>query len=235
MNNLNRYTREATNETVGRLQNVRDIIFDCDGVLIESIRPKTDLFVDLLPALSDRQEEAVRELHGSNPGMHRSDVFRHAHEEILGESVSADQITALCDVFNQRVTDMMSDIPLVEGVQSFLERNRHRFRYHVVSGAPEDELKTLLERLGIASYFSNISGSPPGKPERAQDIVQASERPRDVFLVVGDAEQDLAMAERVDVPMIFRPSTDRVRLKSPYIAGEIADLNGLQSLIDDAS
>lgn len=203
------------------LSGVREIILDCDGVIIDSISAKTDTVVDLLAPVTAEEEEAIRQLHARNPGMHRSSIFRRCREEILNRPITEEEVQTLCDQFNKRVSAFMPELPLVEGLESFLDEFRDDYRFHVVSGAPQKELETILRKQGVSSYFDVISGSPPGKPERAQSILDNSRENHRAFLLVGDAQQDLEMAHRIDAPMIFRPSTEEVSLDSPSVLFEI--------------
>lgn len=212
-------------ETV--LAGIREIILDCDGVIIDSISAKTDSFIDLMAPVTGEEEQEIRMFHARNPGMHRSSVFRYCRENILNRPVTDEEIQTLCDQFNRRVSAFMPELPLVEGLESFLDEFEDDYRFHVVSGAPQKELETILREQNISSYFDRISGSPPGKPERAESILDSSNESHRAFLLIGDAQEDLEMAHRIDAPMVFRPSTDEVTLDSPSILFQIDDFHDL--------
>ncbi len=209
------------------LRNVREVIFDCDGVIIDSIASKTDTVVKLLSPVSEEEEQQIRLFHQKHPGIHRSSLFRHCRENILDQPVTDEEIQTLCDQFNQRVSSFMPELPLVDGLEAFLEEFGDQFQFHVVSGAPQKELEDILRKQGVAHYFDVISGSPPEKPERAASILERSSNNHSHFLLIGDAQEDLEVAEHIEAPMIFRPSTDEVRLKSPSIVGQISDFHQL--------
>ena len=205
------------------LKNVREIIFDCDGVIIDSIASKTDTVVELLSPLTEDEEKQIRLFHQEHPGIHRSSLFRHCRENILNQPASDQEVQTLCDQFNQRVSSFMPELPLVDGLESFLREFEDRFIFHVVSGAPQQELEDILRKQGIADFFDVISGSPPEKPERAASILDRSANNHSHFLLIGDAQEDLEVAEHIEAPMIFRPSTDKISIDSPSMAGEISN------------
>ncbi len=220
-----------SSDTTHQLSKFKEIIFDCDGVIIDSIKSKTDTVVELLSPLTDEEEQQIRSYHQHRPGIHRTSLFRHCRDHILNQPATEEEINTLCSQFNQRVSSFMPELPLVDGLEEFLQNFQDKFRYHVVSGAPQQELEDILRKQGIAHYFDVISGSPPEKPERAASILETSAHGEGAFLLIGDAQEDLEVAQYIGAPMVFRPSTDKIELDSPSILHRIDDFHQLAQIL----
>jgi beta-phosphoglucomutase-like phosphatase (HAD superfamily) len=63
---------------------IKAIIFDLDGVLIESAEIKTDAFRMLFADYPDRLPEIIA-YHQRNAGISRYNKFRYFYEKILGQ------------------------------------------------------------------------------------------------------------------------------------------------------
>lgn len=173
------------------------IVFDCDGVLLESVEVKTQAFArigeEFGPEARDKMV-AYQRMHG---GVSRYKKFEWLYRDVLGRSISEEELSALNEKFVQYAYDAVMHCPLVPGAQEVLERWHGRTPMHVASGAPHGELVRILEARGLSRYFAGIQGSPPGKTEVLRGIVtQAGVHPSDVIMI-GDASTDQYAAEAV--------------------------------------
>lgn len=67
---------------------IKAIIFDFDGVIIESAEIKTDAFRTLFAGYPDMLPEIIAH-HQKNSGISRYKKFRYIYEKILGQELSA--------------------------------------------------------------------------------------------------------------------------------------------------
>ena len=89
---------------------IRSIIFDFDGVLVESAEIKTEAFRKLFSAWPDKVEQIVA-YHVKNAGLSRYVKFRYAFEEILGMHFSEELIQELGGEFSQLVLEAVKKAP----------------------------------------------------------------------------------------------------------------------------
>lgn len=214
-----------------RPDSITDFILDCDGVLLESVGIKTDIVVDLLQSY-EGDEEDIRDYHARHPGMHRSRLFRNLIQRISGESPSPDTVDQLCSQFARACKEKIARVELVPGTRSFLRQAREQSaRLHVVSGTPQEELEYILSKQNLAELLDTISGSPPNKQKRARSIFEKYEDENTRFIVIGDAREDLAMAEAIDCPMIYRRSTGEHMIDEDRIQASLKNLEELRDVL----
>ena len=191
---------------MGRRNVVKAIIFDLDGVLLESTEAKTQAFRDLFEDYPEHLN-AIVGYHVANGGVPRFDKFRQVYATILKEPLSAKRYSFLCDRYSELVVKKVLASPLVEGAREFLQDYHEQALLFVASGTPSDELNYILERVGLMPYFEKAFGSPAPKPEIVSSILSGwSLSPSEVVLV-GDSEVDCLAAELNGIRFIGRVHT----------------------------
>src|SRR5437867_1774060 len=100
------------------------IIFDFDGVILESAEIKTRAFAKLFEGFPDQVRSIVAH-HRENAGVSRYEKFRYIYEHFLKMPLSESTIEKLDQSFSQIVYDEIRRCPLVPGVIAFL-KNRSK-------------------------------------------------------------------------------------------------------------
>lgn len=180
------------------------IIFDFDGVLVESVDVKTQAFMALYAEYGDRIVEQVREYHLLHGGISRFEKFRYYQEVLLGKPLTKDDEQKLGDRFSQYVKDAVVTAKYVAGAYEFLENNYQSIPLFVASGTPDQELKRIIERRNMQHYFVSVHGSPAKKGDIIQSIITNHQFNCDRTLMVGDAIADYEGAIIAGVKFIGR-------------------------------
>lgn len=208
---------------------IKSVIFDFDGVLIESAEIKTEAFEQLFFSFSDKVHEIV-EYHKKNMGISRYVKFRYFYENILGMELSRDEEMELGDKFSQIVLEKILKAPLVDGVLDFLDKYHKKFPLFIASGTPVDELQYIVGERGISRYFKEIHGTPRKKPEIVRYILSRYSLSALEVIFVGDAESDLKAARETGVHFCARIIPGYDDLKDCLI--KVKDIYGLGKMID---
>tara|TARA_B100002003_G_scaffold247841_1_gene280232 strand:- start:227 stop:871 length:645 start_codon:yes stop_codon:yes gene_type:complete len=170
---------------------IKAIIFDFDGVLVESVNVKTRAFAKMF---EDKGEEVVRQVtsfHLKNGGMTRDKKIMFYYNEILMCPLSDEKLEELCDTFSRLVVDEVIRSPYVEGAKEFLEKFYSEIDFYVVSGTPEQELREIVKRRGMSLFFKGVFGSPVQKGEIAKMILKQNGYNSKEVVYVGDSIADL--------------------------------------------
>lgn len=167
------------------------IVFDFDGVLVESVDVKTQAFAALYEPFGPAVVAQVVTWHLVHGGVSRFEKFRHFHRHFLGRDLSAAEEASLGERFSALVEDAVVAAAWVPGAREFLEDRFRDLPLHVASGTPDNELQRILERRGIAHYFRSAAGSPMKKTEILQRFSQAGGIAPARMLMIGDAMTDL--------------------------------------------
>lgn len=174
------------------------VFFDFDGVLVDSMQVKTRAFARLYEEEHPAIIEGVIAYHRANGGVSRFKKFEHYERVFLGREPSAARLAELGARFAALVVEEVVACPEIVGAGALLECLRAaRTPCYVVSGTPEEELRVIVERRGMASYFCDVRGSPAEKAEIMADLLRARRHRADHCLMVGDALGDFSAAQSV--------------------------------------
>ncbi len=211
--------------------NIKAIIFDFDGVLVESVDVKTRAFARMF---EDKGEEVVRkvtEFHLKNGGLSRVHKFKYYYKEILKCSLSEKKLEALCNIFSRLVIDEVINSPYVNGAKEFLERYYCEIDFYVVSGTPEEELREIVKCRGMDVFFKGVFGSPEQKGEIAKMILQQNGYSSQEVVFIGDSITDFRGARDSGIRFIGRVNNSG---DAPFVdlsVKIIKDLNDIEEII----
>jgi len=184
------------------------IIFDFDGVLVESNEIRTEGFRRLLTGRG-YPEEAVEQLvafHENNGGLSRYHKLRYLHEKILNEQITEDGLNSLCNEFSMIVKQAVADAPWVKGADEFLKENFSKFSLFIASGSDQNELRDICRLRGIDRFVKDILGSPVDKKTNVNTLLSEYNLSPDTTLFVGDSINDLEAAAAANLKFIARHS-----------------------------
>ncbi len=161
------------------------VIFDFDGVILESAGIKTAAFATLFEG-----HPVAVQYHLRNQGLSRYEKFRFFVETVLGSSYTEAVGVELNRRFDEIVQDQITIAPFVPGAEGLLEVLSRQMPLFVASGTPQDELRRIVDQRGLSAYFAGVYGSPDTKAQiAAREIDRFGLDARDV-LFVGDATAD---------------------------------------------
>ena len=209
---------------------IRAVIFDLDGVIIESAGVKTRAFEALFANHPDKLPEFIRH-HQKNSGISRYVKFRYFYEKILGQELSAREEAELGERFSQIALGQILEAPFVPGAIEFLTQNRNRYCLFVASGTPEGELQDILAHRRLNGFFLEAHGTPKDKADIIEDILARHSFQREEVVFIGDAESDRAAAERAGILFIARLTGENPELKD--CRWKVNDLTGLDTLLQN--
>ncbi len=184
--------------------NIKAIIFDFDGVLVESVDVKTRAFARMF---EDRGVEIVRQVtdfHLKNGGLSRVHKFKYYYKEILKCSLSEKKLEELCNTFSRLVVDEVINSPYVDGAKEFLDSVHSKIDLYVASGTPEEELREIVRCRGMDMYFKGIYGSPEQKGNIAKMVLQQNGYITNEVVFIGDSITDLKGAQDSGLRFIGR-------------------------------
>lgn len=197
------------------LQNLDAIIFDFDGVLVESVDVKTRAFASLYEQYGEKIVAQVEDYHLHNGGISRFDKFRYFQTEILGGSPLDDsEVSKLAERFSAQVVDQVVSAPMVNGAQAFLDDCYGTQLLFVVSGTPTTELNEILERRNLQKYFSGTWGSPGSKTQNISAVLTEHSIRASHCVMIGDAIADYEGAIANAVPFLGRVAESDINLFS---------------------
>ncbi|MBI4353715.1 MAG: HAD family hydrolase [Candidatus Omnitrophica bacterium] len=210
---------------------VRAIAFDFDGVLIESEAIKTSAFTALFAAEEPAVARQIVAYHQAHGGVSRFEKFRTIYRDILRRPLDEATYRKLCDRFAALVVRRLVAAPWVEGAEEFLLAHRGRYRFFVVSGSPEAELKDVIRCRRMDHFFDEVLGAPPHKAALLQGLLERQRLQPWEVIMVGDAQTDWLAARQFAVPFIWRPSPGTPAVEG-FVGPTIASLAHLARALE---
>ena len=176
-------------------QKLSAVVFDCDGVLIESNAVKTLAFGQTVVEFGQKAMDQLMDYHREHGGISRFKKFEWFYRELVKAPLSDEMMDTLCDRFTQLCIDAVLDAPMVAGAKESLDLLSGRLPMFVASGTPEKELQDILIQRRLTPYFKGIHGTPPEKQYLLERIISENRLDASKVLMVGDAVTDLKAAQ----------------------------------------
>ena len=203
------------------------IVFDCDGIILESVPVKTRAFARIAEPFGAEAVDRLVMYHRMHGGVSRYLKFEWLYREVLGRDIAPAELAELGRRYVDIAFEEICRCDLVPGVEDVLKRWQGRTPMYVCSGAPHEELNVILKGRGLDHYFEGIYGSPPAKAELLRGIVGLVGADPASVVMVGDSVTDLDAAETVGTLFYGRGSDLR---GGSFPWGE--DLTGLNAWLE---
>ncbi|MAV90067.1 MAG: haloacid dehalogenase [Bdellovibrionaceae bacterium] len=202
------------------------ILFDFDGVIVESVAVKGRGFARLYEDQGKDAQQRVVRFHEDHGGVSRVEKILHFNKEF---GLPTDEVTL--SRYRQRFSDFVLEeviqCPFVPGAEEFLKNFSGKIPFFIVSATPENELHQILKARNLTPFFKDALGSPTKKPEHVRRLIKTHGFDPKKLLFVGDAMTDLEAAQETGVHFLGRISPEVPDLfpctieKSADIFGEL--------------
>lgn len=175
---------------------IKNILFDFDGVILDSMKIKGDGFIELFKKYPQNSLQALEAYHYANGGISRFEKIRYFFNSILHKPISDQKIADLAEHFAQIIAKRLFERNnLIDETITFIQDNYLHYNCHIVSGAEHQELNALCNHFGIAHYFKSIEGSPTKKSELVHTLLQTYHYHPDETILIGDSINDYKAAK----------------------------------------
>jgi beta-phosphoglucomutase-like phosphatase (HAD superfamily) len=213
-----------------RIDSLRAIVFDFDGVILESANIKTEAFLELYAGYPGKQQ-AIRDYHVGQAGISRYVKFEHIQKNILGLPYTEADKKRVSAEFERLTRERIFRCPQVPGAEALLLGLRGKVLRIVGSGTPQPELELIVERRGMREWFEEWWGSPRMKADILRDVMARYQLPPEKVLMVGDGMSDYDAARQTGTRFLARETeTAFDRLK----VDKVRDMKEMQSWLEES-
>ena len=178
------------------------LIFDCDGVILNSNNIKSKAFYDVALPYGVKAAEELYTYHIKNNGISRYEKFRYFLTNIICKKIESDELKHLLNNFSKKV---VSELLLCE-ITSNLKALRlitKNTKWFVVSGGDQNELRHVFQERQIEYLFD---GGIFGSPDDKNKIIKREINPRSKYhpiLFLGDSYYDYLVSKENKIDFIF--------------------------------
>ena len=172
------------------------IVFDFDGVILDSMAIRDKGFKEVLKDFNDNDVVRLLKYHRENGGLSRYNKFRYFYENILNQPVTEEIVNDLAENFSKIMKKILtSKNLLIQDSLLFIEKYYKQIPLYVASGSDQKELRYLCKKLDIDKYFVEIYGSPTPKVDLVKKIIEENKYEPNKVVVIGDAHNDKEAAK----------------------------------------
>lgn len=178
-------------------------LFAFDGVILDSAELTVSAFGELYADHGDDVRGMVEAYRRAHPGEPRHEQIRMLHRTLLGEELTPAETGAECGRLGEIILDDIVDCPLMPDIAETLQLlNARGIAAHIVSSMPQDELRTIVTRRGLARHFRSVQGAPLSQEMNCEAIFAASRADRVRCLFVGATMADYRCATNIGIPFL---------------------------------
>lgn len=187
-----------------KIQEYKSIVFDCDGVVLDSNVVKTEAYFRTAKNLgaTDSEAQALVDYHVRLGGISRYHKFDYYLREILHQAATEDKVQALLDEFARELEVGLMECDIAEGLIT-LRNATKQANWMILSGGDQQEIRTLFANRNLTRFFDGgLFGSPDNK-----DTVLAREKSNGNLqfpaLFIGDSKYDHEAATLAGLDFVF--------------------------------
>lgn len=180
----------------------KTFVFDCDGVVLNSNRVKTDAFYQAALPYGESAAQALVNYHVQHGGVSRYKKFAYFLENLVTPDKVGPDLDALLNRYASEVREGLISCDIAPGLET-LRKKTPEARWLIVSGGDQAELREIFSVRGIAELFDGgIFGSPDTKDEilsrelESRNITQPA-------LFLGDSKYDYLAARDASIDFVF--------------------------------
>lgn len=186
------------------LAKYKTIVFDCDGVILDSNITKIDSYFRTAKKLgaTNEQAQALVDHHVKLGGISRYSKFVWYLEEVLQQPATKEAVQEYLDAFSLAVQKGLMGCKIADGLTQLRAATSHA-NWLVISGGDQNEIRQLFEKRNLTALFdSGLFGSPDNKDE-----ILAREKDNGNIqmpaLFIGDSRYDYESSTRAGLDFVF--------------------------------
>jgi phosphoglycolate phosphatase-like HAD superfamily hydrolase len=210
----------------------KTLVFDCDGVVLNSNRIKTDAFYQAALPYGEAAAQALVDHHVQNGGISRYKKFAHFLKNLVAPSQVGPTLDELLCRYAAEVQEGLMSCDIAEGLVVLRECTANA-RWLIVSGGDQAELREVFAVRGLSELFDGgIFGSPDNKDDilaRLQENVTIQQP----ALFLGDSKYDHQATSAAGLDFIFLSGWSEVSDWEAWVTDiGLSHLRSIQGLVE---
>jgi phosphoglycolate phosphatase-like HAD superfamily hydrolase len=214
------------------LHRARSILFDCDGVILNSNRVKKDAYFKVAAShYGYSLANLLLEYLAINTGNTREFIFNHFINNIVPSGVLGPSVNQLVSEVATEIHQGLMDCEIDSSIYELREKTPNS-KWFVVSGGVQNELLEIFEKRSLIEMFDGgIYGGPMTKDEILKSLFKKNllELPS---LYIGDSQFDFEVSEKFNLDFIFVTNwTEFKDWKNYCYSNKISFISSLSDLV----
>ena len=153
----------------------KNIIWDFDGVLINSNQIREAAFREAFSEYSKKDITELIKFHKLNEGLSRYVKIEYFFNKILNQKLSKKKSNEILKIYGNICLDKLKNKNLlIDETVSFIRQYNTTKDFHIASGSDNNELNYLCKSLDLEPFFKSINGSPEPKKDIVKRFISHS-------------------------------------------------------------
>lgn len=184
------------------LEKYASLIFDCDGVILNSNKVKTQAFYNAALPYGKEAAMMLVDYHVANGGISRYKKFDLFLNKMISDKADGPGLDELLKCYASEVRSGLLNCDIAEGLSELRKATKHT-NWLIVSGGDQSELREIFFERELNAYFDGgIFGSPDTKDQILQREIIAGNIQKPA-LFFGDSKYDFEAAKRAQLDFVF--------------------------------
>lgn len=184
------------------LSSYKSIIFDCDGIVLNSNNIKTSGFEYALRFFNKRDVKSFLKYHKKNGGVSRQIKFKYFFEKITQKSFSPELLEKVMNDYSYYIYNGLLNCEIEKSLFKIKKLTEH-IPWYIISGGSEKELREIFKIRNINTLFD---GGIYGNPKSKDLIIKEQLETNSLLLPAiyfGDSRYDYEVCKSYSIDFIF--------------------------------
>jgi len=179
------------------------MVFDFDGVIIDSTEVKIDEYRNLFSQFTKNKTtlNEIINIYKNSAGIPREITLKKVFKETLGKTISNQEVENLSLDYSKQIFRRLEAIEPLKGFLEYLAIHKG-LNKHIISGAPNRDVSHLVKKLNLSKYFKSIKGGPLNKKNEMTNIRKREKINAQDIVYFGDQKNDYIAAKSAGVGFI---------------------------------
>jgi phosphoglycolate phosphatase-like HAD superfamily hydrolase len=217
-----------------RIHEYKTIVFDCDGVVLNSNKTKVQAYYAVAKKMggTDAQAQALVDHHIAKGSFPRNGKIEYYLNHIVKQTITPELMQQYMHAFDEYLDTALMECEVASGLLE-LKSATPQARWMLLSGGDQAELRRVFPRRHLANLFeAGIFGGPDQKEQvLAREKLNGNIAMPALF--VGDSKYDHQAASRAGLDFVFLSGWTEVKDWESYCAENgIFVLKNISQLLD---
>ena len=204
-----------------------NIIFDFDGVVINSHLIKTLAFYNVFKVYGKNIAFKAKKFHLNNIGKSRYFKFKFIFKNILRLKLTKNKIKTLDEKFDFFLQKKIEKLTPSKSLTNFFRKKNQVWNLYISTGTPRTKIVKILKKKKLSRYFKKVYGSPLSKIYHINKIIKNNQK----SIFIGDSFEDYRAAKQAKIKFILKINSENKDLRKRISVNTINSFKFLEKKI----
>ena len=205
-----------------------NIIFDFDGVIINSHKIKTLAVYNIFKSYGKNIGLKARKFHTKNIGKSRYFKFKYILQKITNSKNTKKEMKILDKKFDLFVEKKLKKLSPSKYLIRFLKNSKNSRNIYISTGTPKAKIIKVLKDKKLLKYFNKVYGAPHSKINHIKKIKKNNEK----CVFIGDSYEDFKAAKITNVKFILKINSENLPLRKKIKVNTINSFKFLEKKLN---